>query len=301
MARLVFEVSDVLQMMQMGDALVRTGQAGAAQAVYRKALETPSPLRNALRVRIGMLSKLDAGTLPLLDALQAAERIDGGGAYVGEGLLTWWKAQPFQDDDRFIQIADRHAGLLPARNWHWNLQTALWAARRSLGAPGDFVELGVFKGHTTMFLAEYLAFQDQPRQWLLYDTFAGIPEDQQDPGWAASNRSTYVGTFSYAEVRDRFAAFPNIEVIQGRVPEIFATRPPPGAIAFMHVDLNNAAAEVAALDALFAQVSPGGAILFDDYAWSVSAAQHRAEKAWFAARGEEILALPTGQGLYIKP
>ena len=301
MPRLTFDDISVQQMMQIGDAFVRGGNAEAARKVYRRALETPSPYRRALLIRQGLVSKLDGRLLPMMDILAAAKRIDAPGSFVGEGLATWQKQQPFHDDPRFLEIAQRHSSLLPLRNWQWNLQTALWAVRRSLAVRGDFVELGVFKGHTTLFCADYLDFQQQPKRWLLYDTFEGIPEDQLDPGWAKANETAYKDTFSYQEVRDRFAAFPNVEVIQGRVPEVFATRPAPEAIAFLHIDLNNAAAELAALDALFDQVSPGGTILFDDFGWVSAAVQHKAEKAWFAARGEEILMLPTGQGLYIKP
>ena len=300
MVQIVLDNVSLHKAMRMADALVRIGEAQAAAGIYRLALETPSPLDKALRVRLGLLGKTDRRLLPMLDILEAAERIDPGNTFVGDGLATWLKQQPFHDDARFIEIAERHASLLPIRNWQWNLQTALWAVRRSLSVAGDFVELGVFRGHTTLFCADYLDFQDQPKRWLLYDTFDGIPEAQLDPGWADANKEVYQGTYSFEEVRDRFARFRNIEVIQGQVPDIFETRPP-GAIAFLHIDLNNAAAELAALDALYDQVSPGGVILFDDYGWTSAAVQRKAETAWFAARGEEILPLPTGQGLYLKP
>ena len=106
-------------------------------------------------------------------------------------------------------------------------------------------------------------------------------------------------TFSYEEVRDRFARFPNIDVIRGRVPEILVERSP-DRIAFLHVDMNNAAAEIAALDLLFDRVTKGGVILFDDFVWATAHAQHKAEAAWFATRREAILPLPTGQGVYVK-
>ena len=74
----------------------------------------------------------------------------------------------------------------------------------------------------------------------------------------------------------------------------------PGRIAFLHIDMNNAAAEVAALDVLFDRVSPGGVVVLDDYGWIGHAAQHEAERAWFSARGYAVLELPTGQGIVVK-
>jgi O-methyltransferase len=216
-------------------------------------------------------------------------------------MATWLKVLPFLDDPRFLEIAGRHEALLPIPNWHWNLQTVLWAARQVENVPGDFVELGVFRGHTTLFLADYLEFAKLPRQWRLYDTFEGIPSDQLDPEWAERNEQTYVGTYSLDEVRKRFEAFPNIEVIKGRVPEVLQGEDMSGQIAFLHMDLNSSTAEIAALDLLFDRIPRGGVIVFDDYCWAASRAQHDAEKAWFEARNLHILPLPTGQGLFIKP
>jgi len=198
-----------------------------------------------------------------------------------------------------VELAAKHAHLLPITNWHWNLQTVLWAVRQAKDVPGDFVELGVFKGHTTLFAAEYLGFETWPQRWLLYDTFEGIPEDQLDGDWKSRNEGTYKGTYSFEEVRERFAGFPNIEVVQGRVPEILEETAP-DRIAFLHVDLNNSTAEIQALDVLFDRLSPGGVIVFDDFAWKTARAQYEAESRWFAARGLQVLALPTGQGLFVK-
>ncbi len=165
---------------------------------------------------------------------------------------------------------------------------------------GDFVELGVFRGHTTAFAADYIGFAAWPRTWWLYDTFAGIPEDQLNPGWAARNAAVYGGTFSYEEVRDRFASLPNIRVIAGRVPEVLAEESP-DRIAFLHIDLNNSAAEIAALDLLFDRIATGGVVVLDDFCWQAARAQHDAELQWFAARGLHVLPLPTDQGVFVKP
>jgi hypothetical protein len=74
----------------------------------------------------------------------------------------------------------------------------------------------------------------------------------------------------------------------------------PERIAFLHLDMNSSNSEIAALDILFDRVSPGGAIVFDDYGWLSYQAQQHAEDAFMAERGHRILELPTGQGLVIK-
>jgi hypothetical protein len=282
----------------IAEALVRRGSYPRAVQLLTAALST-IPSRVDIRVRRGLAATPTPRTKMMLDVLQALEP-QRATAFVSDGMATWMKVLPFLEDPRFVEIADRHEGLLPIPNWHWNLQTVLWAVRQVQDVPGDFVELGVFRGHTTLFVADYLDFAASPRTWWLYDTFAGIPEDQLDADWVERNARTYGGTYSFEEVRERFAGFPNIEVIQGRVPEVLADRMP-GQVAFLHMDLNNSVAEIAALDLLFDRIPSGGVIVFDDYCWEASRAQHEAEKAWFAARNLHILPLPTGQGVFVKP
>lgn len=281
------------------EQLLRDGYFAQAVKVVDQATAALGPARADVAGLRGLAASPSRSTQTLLDvlgALQAHRR----SAFASDGLVTWRKILPFLEDARFRALAQIHADLLPIPNWHWNLQTVLWAAQQALGVDGDFVELGVFRGHTSLFVAEYLDFADQPRTWRLYDTFEGIPDDQLDPGWAERNRRAYgEGVFSFEEVRDRFAHIPNIRVIQGRVPEVLH-RDSPQKIAFLHVDLNNSTAEIAALDLLFERISPGGIVVFDDYCWEPSRAQHEAEKAWFARRGLHVLPLPTGQGLFVK-
>jgi hypothetical protein len=197
-------------------------------------------------------------------------------------------------------LEQKHSHLLPLPNWHWNLQTVLWAVQRTKEVEGDLVELGVFRGHTTVFLADYVEFQNWPKRWFLFDTFDGIPDDQLNPGWAEVNKAVYKGTYSFEEVRERFAPYPNIEIVQGRVPEILVDRCPQ-QISFLHIDLNNVPAEIAALDLLMDRLSPGAVLVLDDYCWASARAQFLAERRWFAERGLHVLPLPTGQGVFIKP
>jgi len=294
----ILEDLTVGETLAMAEALCRRGSIARAYSLLANALAT-LPDRTDIRVRKGIAAAASSRTGAMLDIMAALKEFPTTG-YVSDGLATWMKILPFFEDPRFMVLSDLHQGLLPIPNWHWNLQTVLWAVRQVATVPGDFVELGVFRGHTTLFVADYLEFADMPRTWRLYDTFEGIPEDQLDPDWAAKNRKAYEGTFSFEEVRARFASFPNIRVIQGRVPDVLH-EDAPEQIAFLHMDLNNSVAEIAALDLLFDRIPSGGVIVFDDYCWEVSRAQHDAEKAWFAARGLHILPLPTGQGVFVKP
>jgi hypothetical protein len=265
--------------------------------LYRTAARRLESPPQSLRSRIGLALAPNPRTLASLEALVALERAAPQTLFVGEGLATWKKSPPFSRDRRFMDLVEEHAGLLPIANWHWNLNTAVWAAEQAREIDGDFVELGVFRGHTTRFVADYLGFQDWPKTWFLYDTFEGIPGDQVDPGWGDVNRA--YGDYSVEEVRARFADFPNIRVVKGRVPEVLGETCPE-RIAFLHVDLNNVTAEIQALEALWDRVSAGGVVLFDDFGWDIAAAQQQAETAWVREHGGTILALPTGQGLLVK-
>lgn len=286
-----------VQLAVFGDAALRLGQADVALELYRAAAGRLKAVPLSLQSRIGLALAPNEKTLAGLEALVALEKSTPQTVFVGQGLATWMKAPPFAQDPRFMELVERHAHLLPIPNWHWNLSTAVWAAEQARTVDGDFVELGVFRGHTTLFVADYLGFQAWPKTWFLYDTFEGVPADQVDPGWGDVNRA--YGDYSEAEVRERFAGFPNIRIVPGRVPEVLAETCPE-RISFLHLDLNNVTAEIQALEVLWDRVSVGGVLLFDDFGWQIANAQQRAEVAWFAERGLPILALPTGQGLLVK-
>ncbi|MGZ6013017.1 MAG: TylF/MycF/NovP-related O-methyltransferase [Caulobacteraceae bacterium] len=301
MSNLEIKSANVAQLMAMGDGALRARQFQLAEQIYRVALSrTTDRWRQAIYTRIGLASAPNDNSILQLKLLAELEAHNVQDAFVSPGMLTWLKTLPFANDRKFQELADKHRMLLPIPNWHWNLQTVLWAIRRVKSVPGDFVELGVFKGHTTLFCAEYEEFQDWPKQWWLVDTFDGIPDDQLAPGWEKINRDLYKGAYTFEEVRERFSAFPNIHVIPGKVPDVLE-KFAPEQIAFLHLDMNNAPAELAALDALYERVPSGGIIILDDYCWATTVAQHHAEKAWFGRLGLEVLPMPTGQGVFIKP
>lgn len=285
----------------LGDEALRTGDPKLAADLYRMALEIDRTTAQG-HTRAGLAQRPNSRTLKMLEILKSLETLGNAEVFVGEGLATWLKTPPFVADERFMTLAADDFELAPAgiSNWHWNLLTVLDAARQARDLPGDFVELGVYRGHTTKFVADYLDFAAWDRRWWLYDTFEGVPKDQLDAGRENLTAAAYGLAFTFEEVQGRFAPYGNIEVVKGRVPEVFAETCPE-KIAFIHIDLNNATAEIGALDALYPKLSPGGVIVFDDFCWSSSHAQYKAEMAWFKDRGLTAFGLPTGQGLHVKP
>ncbi len=87
--------------------------------------------------------------------------------------------------------------------------------------------------------------------------------------------------------------------MQGAVPDSFS-QAIPEKIAYLHLDMNSAQAEIGALEHLYDRVSPGGLILLDDFGWVCNLDQTLAEMRFMALRNQPILELPTGQGLILK-
>jgi hypothetical protein len=58
---------------------------------------------------------------------------------------------------------------------------------------------------------------------------------------------------------------------------------------------------MAAIEFFWHRLVPGAWILLDDYGWSEHALQKKEHDRFAARQGAEILSMPTGQGLMIKP
>lgn len=218
--------------------------------------------------------------------------ISKAGFFAGDNLLTFGKTLGFLDDPAFAQAFQKHAKTTEERGAIWRLATLVWAARTALSVPGDFVECGCYKGVSARIIADVTGFGGLERRYYLYDLFehnAAMPHHHMP-----EHSETLV-----EQVRARFADMTNVVITQGRVPDSLSIAAP-DTIALMHLDLNNAAAEIGALEVLFDRISPGGLLILDDFGWIYYRDQHRAEVEWMKARGHYILELPTGQGLVVK-
>jgi predicted O-methyltransferase YrrM len=100
-------------------------------------------------------------------------------------------------------------------------------------------------------------------------------------------------------VRTNFAEWGNAILVQGSVPEVLA-QTDIKLVAFVHIDMNCALPERAAFDFFWDRLSPGGVILFDDYAYYGHDEQRQSIDDAAGAKCTEVLSLPTGQGLIVK-
>ena len=72
-------------------------------------------------------------------------------------------------------------------------------------------------------------------------------------------------------------------------------------VSYISIDMNNATAEIAAIEYLWDKLAFGGVVVLDDYAYAPEFLnQKHAWEAFAISRGFDILTLPTVQGLIIK-
>jgi hypothetical protein len=223
------------------------------------------------------------------------------GAYIADMLGAFGRNMHFLDDAKFIAAFKRQVRTPADEAKLWRLHVLLWGARNALDLDGDFAECGVFEGFASALLCDALDFGKIDKTFFLYDTFAGLPTrfSSPDERMFAKNQG-YDRTGLFEDIVRRFLPYPNVRIVRGVVPDILREQSPK-RLAFLHLDMHAAKAEIEALDALYDRVVPGGMILLDDFGRTDHIEQHLAEQAWAASRQIAICELPTGQGLLVKP
>ena len=241
----------------------------------------------------------------------AVNLVPNGHCFVGDNLFAVGRNMGFLDDAKLMASFAAHAESIVEQSLLWRYSVICWAAHRAMRIEGDLVECACFKGTGARIVADYIDLNAIEKSFYLYDLFE---HDEFIPDFTSSEH----GSDLYDQVRARFAEFPGASeprpeapeevelrvreatnVIQGKIPEILSEQAPE-KIAYLHLDLNDATAEIAALEFFWDRITPGGSIVLDDFGWAAYSAQHVAETAWFAERGYLALELPTGQGLVIK-
>jgi hypothetical protein len=215
------------------------------------------------------------------------------GTHFADNLLTWGRNNSMLDDDVFVRAWSSNAESESDQAIIWRRYVLACAGYHCVHLDGDFVECGAYTGVGVKTVMDYLGGAAFPKDFWMYDLFEHDASMDHPPMPAH-------GPDLYRRVVNKFARYPRAKVRKGRIPEVFDDGAP-ARIAYLHIDLNEAPAEIAALDRLFDRVVPGGLVILDDYEWAGAyRPQKLAEDPWFAARRYRVMPLPTGQGLVIK-
>lgn len=214
-------------------------------------------------------------------------QVPGQGVFAGDNLFTFGRNLSFLDDAVFMGAFEKNASTVTEKAILWRTAIVYWAAKQGLRLEGDFVECGCYRGTTARIISDALQLGRTAKKYYLYDTF------EKDP----RNEELTSDQFE-SEVRSRFCDDSHVVITKGFVPESLNLASPT-KIAFMHIDMNNSAAELGALNTLFARMVPGAVVILDDYGWILHRDQRLQEELFFQAQGRPVFELPTGQGLVI--
>jgi O-methyltransferase len=205
----------------------------------------------------------------------------------------------FMDDPRFDEAFStaRERNTSKADTYAWNVMVACWAASQASRLDGDFIECGTDRGSTAAAVLQYLSWKDNSRRFWLFDTFQGMVESQISKTDFGAHNRFYEDTFH--AVQKYFGQWSNVRPVQGVVPDSLKILPDQIKVAFLHIDMNCAEPESAALEFFRDKLVPGALILLDDYGWIAYRNQKTVHDTFAESIGRKVLPLPTGQGLII--
>lgn len=229
----------------------------------------------------------------LVTAAKEIVNVANPGYHFADNFLTWCRNMSMLDDQPFMQAWNANKETEADEAIIWRRYVLACAAYHCVQLEGDFVECGAYTGVGMKTVIDYLGGTEFPK------TFWGFDMFEHDASMPIHSMPEH-GPNLYQRVKDKFASYPQVKLIKGLIPQVFESDCP-DQIAYLHIDLNQAPAEIAALEGLFDRMVPGGVLILDDYEWAGAyRPQKLAEDQWFDTRHYRVMPLPTGQGLVIK-
>lgn len=164
---------------------------------------------------------------------------------------------------------------------------------REAGIPGDFMECGVWRGGSCIFMAGYLKVHGMTgRQVVVADSFDGLPPPSHDLDLKARDLSKSKFpelAVSLATVRDNFQLYgllsDRVTFLEGWFRDTLP-KAPSGKLALLRLDGDLYESTMDALTNLYDRVSPGGVVVIDDFGGIPRCKQ--AVEDFFANRGETM-------------
>jgi len=218
------------------------------------------------------------------------------GDEIGTGsILSFMDEDLFKASYKRMRVASREVN---DPGLHFRVHQILWATQNSFKLEGDFVECGTGRGMMMSAALHSLEnWNTSNKNLYLYDTFQpfGIDPETGKNDERFGVRATYAKSLS--DVEANFSEWKRINFVMGFIPDSLQSVAVE-KVAFLHIDLNNAAAEVGALRYFWPKVVRGGIIVLDDYAQVLD--QNQAMAALSNELGFSILTTGTGQGIIVK-
>jgi hypothetical protein len=197
---------------------------------------------------------------------------------------------------RFVPADEKQKYSIP-----WRLHVCLWAASHAAKLSGSFVECGVNHGFYSSAIMQYLDWNNQDRQYYLFDTWCGLDESLISDEELELGRLKATESYSecYRQVKRNFEEFENVTLIRGSVP-LTLDNVEIESVCYLSLDMNCAEPEVEAARYFWPKLVESGVVVLDDYGFRGYEPTKKIFDAFAEEVGVHILSLPTGQGLFLK-
>ena len=213
--------------------------------------------------------------------------------FSSDNMICWNRNYSFLRDIFYKNLLYDKELDTSAKTTIWRTYILVYFAKICSNLSGDYLELGTYKGHTAQVLTKKIDFEKLEKNYLLYDLFEWKDGDAHSPLNGLMDKNLY------SHVCKKFEKNKNVKIVKGPVPDTLHDTIPE-KIAFAHIDMNHWVPEASSLEMILPKMSLGAVIVFDDYGWFCYHQQKIALDPIAKEYGQEILELPTGQGILIK-
>ena len=149
--------------------------------------------------------------------------------------------------------------------------------------PGDFIEFGVYHGHSFSVICAQARLQG--RHAHAVDTFEGFPVSPFD-----ADNERYPPGEANGPLGPFIERFPDAIIHQGLIPDILPDIDVK-SLAFAHLDMDHEFSTYPALFWTWDRLSDGGIMIVHDYGQSLDVHASQAVKRWMAETGHDYIGI----------
>jgi O-methyltransferase len=196
-------------------------------------------------------------------------------------------------DERFIRYYESFVG---TDNYHsLDRKYALdQFMKLVLSLDGDTAECGAFEGASSYLICNRIAGLGKMHH--IFDSFEGLstPQPQDGTYWEKGDLAA-----NESIIRKNLEAFDFVVYHKGWIPEKFH-EVSVEKFCFVHLDVDLYQPTLDSLKFFYDKMTPSSLMLCDDYGFVTCPGARKAVDEFFADKLEEVILLPTGQGLIVK-